>query len=89
MAHTSEAKLQAKLEQAKDFIDFSKHYFHYKSPAQHYRIVEVALLEEKEQPAVVYQALYGEKLTWIRDIDDFFSTQIGEDGKDTVKFKPV
>lgn len=89
MGHISEDTLLARLEKARHMIDFDTHYFHWKSPDKFYIIKDLALLEADEEPGVVYRAQYGRRLTWVRAISDFFSEQEKEDGKKTVKFKPI
>ena len=47
-----------------------KYYRHFKGGL--YRCLAVAKDSETLKPVVVYQALYGDKLIWVRDYDIFF-----------------
>ncbi len=47
-------------------------YRHYKGP--YYKVLEVARHSETEEQLVVYQALYGDKGTWVRPLSMFCET---------------
>ncbi len=49
-----------------------KYYRHFKGGL--YRCLAVAKDSETLKPVVVYQALYGDKLIWVRDYDIFFGS---------------
>lgn len=44
-------------------------YTHYRNPDQLYKVLAIALDEVTAQQCVVYQALYGDKLIWIRSVE--------------------
>ncbi|QEL17679.1 DUF1653 domain-containing protein [Limnoglobus roseus] len=44
-------------------------YRHFKG--QEYEVVDVACHHETKEAFVVYRALYGERLTWVRPVADF------------------
>lgn len=43
-------------------------YSHYRSPEKSYKVLAIAIQEENEEPCVVYQALYGDNLIWVRNL---------------------
>ena len=43
-------------------------YYHYKDPEKIYKIVNIGINDDNGEIQVIYEALYGEKLTWIRDL---------------------
>lgn len=47
-------------------IEIGSLYHHYRNPDQHYKIIEIGLNESDEEPMVIYKALYGDGITWIR-----------------------
>ncbi|NCS32085.1 DUF1653 domain-containing protein [bacterium] len=75
MSHTSQEELQSRIHDACQRVDVSATYFHYKDidRLKPYKIVSIALDEATEEVCVVYQAQYGERLTWIRTVQDFCS----------------
>ena len=68
MAHTPEAILAEELKKAAELVTVGARYAHYRHPDQAYRILAIGLLEASEEPAIVYQAEYGEQLTFIRPL---------------------
>jgi hypothetical protein len=57
--------------QAKQQVEVGAVYHHYRNPNHLYRVLAVAIDEKLEQPCVVYQALYGDYLTWVRSFSDW------------------
>jgi len=49
-------------------------YRHYKSPDMTYKVVAIVIQEADNRPAVVYQAEYGEKITFVRPLSVWFQT---------------
>jgi hypothetical protein len=49
-------------------------YLHYKG--NYYRIIGIAKHSETLEELVVYQALYGDGLIWVRPVSMFFDTLI-------------
>lgn len=60
-----------KLEQLKLTIPVNNQYFHYKNPDQSYTVISHGIIEATLEPAVIYQADYDTKLTWIRPVSVF------------------
>lgn len=58
-------------------------YRHYKN--KFYRVLGVAIYSETLEELVIYQALYGEELIWVRPLDMFFETVVVE-GKKVRRF---
>ncbi|MCL1877136.1 DUF1653 domain-containing protein [Candidatus Saccharibacteria bacterium] len=86
--HTSDTELKKRLDAAKSQIDVNAKYYHYENPDQHYHIAGIALIEETETPAVIYQSEYGENFTWIRPIDNFLA-KIEQNGKMISRFSKI
>ncbi len=58
-------------------------YRHYKGPF--YRVIDVATHSETDEKLVVYQALYGEKGTWVRPYS-MFTESVEIDGEQVPRF---
>jgi hypothetical protein len=43
-------------------------YYHYKDPNKYYLVLHVGYQEEDQSPCVIYQALYGERKIWVRNV---------------------
>ncbi|NBP58509.1 DUF1653 domain-containing protein, partial [bacterium] len=68
MAHIDSKDLQTKLEPTQYNIEVGAYYHHYKNPQTHYKVLNLALLEWEEEPAVVYQSVV-DNLIWVRRIN--------------------
>ena len=64
----------------------SKYYRHFKGGK--YKLLSIAQDSESLEKVVVYQALYGEKLVWVRPYDMFFGT-VMLNGVETPRFKEI
>jgi hypothetical protein len=62
----TQAQLAARLAEAANQVTVGARYMHYKQLS--YKVVGLALREEDNEPCVVYQAEYGEHVTWIRPV---------------------
>lgn len=62
----SQPQLSAKLAQADKQVTVGARYMHYKQLS--YKVLALALREEDNEPCVIYQAEYGDKVTWIRPV---------------------
>jgi hypothetical protein len=60
------------------------YYEHYKG--MRYRVLSVARHSETLEEYVVYQALYGDQLVWVRPLKMFIET-ITKDGKTVARFE--
>ena len=61
----------ADLEEIKIKVPLEARYFHYKNPNQFYTIVSHGIIEATGEPAIVYQAEYGDRVVWIRPLSVF------------------
>ena len=66
MSHTQSAVLLKTLKEARQRVNVGERYYHYKSPEKRYKVINIALFEHNEKPAVIYT---DGTLTWIRDLD--------------------
>ena len=62
----------------------SGEYEHYKK--KRYKVIGVAIHSESLEEMVVYKALYGEGLTWVRPLEIFFE-EIEVDGQLRPRFE--
>ena len=52
-------------------VVIAKRYRHFKG--NEYKVLMIALDSNTSKKLVVYQALYGDNLVWVRDYDEFIS----------------
>ncbi len=73
MPHKEESDFTKELEKHQKQIDLGGIYFHYKDTKRErpYIVHTLGIIEETEEPCVVYQAQYGEKLVWVRTVEVF------------------
>lgn len=66
--HKSQEYLENEINEAKKSITVGEIYQHYKSSDMKYRVLNIAITEETEETCVVYQALYGKEITFVRPV---------------------
>ncbi|TSC83466.1 MAG: hypothetical protein G01um101416_1247 [Microgenomates group bacterium Gr01-1014_16] len=88
MGHETQENLDKRLAEARKRVEIGALYYHYKHPEQFYRVLGMHLLEETEEPCVVYQALYGQGLSWVRPVADF-TAEVEADGKKVKRFEVI
>ena len=82
MGHLSQEDLDKKLLDASRKVEMGWVYRHYKSIDQLYVIEALALLEETQEVCVIYRALYGKKIRWVRTLENFLE-KIGKGSRFT------
>lgn len=88
MAHISQDILAKKIKAAGKKVAVGGTYVHYKDSVRKYKVRSLAVLEGDDSIVVVYQAQYGEKLTFIRPVESWLET-VKKDGKNARRFKKV
>jgi hypothetical protein len=89
MAHKTQEKLLSDLQNLNSKVKVGDKFFHYKHPDSFYRIVAVGLIEATEEPCVVYQAEYGDKITWVRTEAEFFGKVTLDNGEKVDRFSKI
>lgn len=82
----SQAQLSAKLAQVAQQVTVGARYMHYKQLS--YKVLALALREEDNEPCVIYQAEYGDKVTWIRPVSSWVE-EVEIDGKRVKRFTKI
>ncbi len=88
MPAQSDTSLSGKRAEAQKKIDVTAYYSHYKHPELPYKIICVAIIEATEAPCVVYQALYGEQLTFVRPVSSWLET-VEHNGSNVPRFSKL
>lgn len=83
---TSQYKEQ--LEQAKQTVPVGARYRHFKSPEKTYTVIGHGFIEATEEPAIIYQAEYGDRSVWIRPVDVFLQ-DVEWDGARVARFTRI
>jgi hypothetical protein len=82
----SQAQLSARLAKAAQQITVGARYVHYKKLS--YKVLALALREEDNEPCVVYQAEYGDHVTFIRPVVNWVE-EVEVDGKKLRRFEKI
>lgn len=82
----SQSQLNARLAKAAQQVVVGARYKHYKQST--YKVLALALREEDNEPCVVYQAEYGDHITFIRPVANWFE-EVEVDGITVKRFAIV
>lgn len=77
--------MKSKIEKAKQQVKVGGRYTHFKNPAHTYIVLGVAILESTVEPVVIYQAEYGDRLTFVRPVDVWLET-VEKEGEQVPRF---
>ena len=86
MGHLPQSQLREGLEKAKQQITIGGRYAHYKDTSKTYVVRDIAILEATEEPCVIYEAEYDEKITFVRPVREWLD-EIGKDDAKMPRFK--
>lgn len=90
MAHLTVEEPQAQLQIAREQLEVGAKYRHYKSPDSHHLVKDVVLLEENNEPAVLYTPLYDDSgILWVRPIASWTEKVLNRDGIEFTRFESV
>lgn len=87
-AHKPQPKLAQEIANAKSIITVGTQYWHYKSRDNVYNVIGLGFLESNEELCVIYQAQYGEKLTFIRPLN-VWQESVEWQGKTVPRFNKI
>lgn len=82
----SQSQLSARLAAAAQQVAVGARYMHYKQLS--YKVLALALREEDNEPCVVYQAEYGDRITFIRPVANWVE-EVEVDGKKVMRFERI
>ncbi len=71
MSHTPFEVLEKKLNHGFKKVKVGGIYFHYKNPDRYYIVESCCFIEASEVVAVIYRALYGKGIVWVRPLEEF------------------
>ena len=86
MGHLTHEQLQDILDAAARKVQVGAQYRHYKN--QTYTVTGLALLEETDEPAVIYRADYGMQISFIRPLSNWLET-VEVNGRQVPRFSLV
>lgn len=86
MAHKNQIGLERELNQAAEMVKVGEIYSHYKNPQNHYQVIGLGVQEATDKICVIYQAQYGGKFIFVRDLDSWLDT-VDVDGVKVLRFK--
>jgi hypothetical protein len=82
----SQDELARKLAAAAKQVIVGARYMHYKQLS--YTVLTLALREEDSEPCVVYQAEYGDNVTWMRPVSSWIE-EVEIDSKKVKRFTKI
>ena len=81
-------ELQQELNEAEKLVKIGGIYAHYKTPKNLYKVIAFGTQEATNKICVIYQAEYGKKLIFVRDVDTWLDKPV-VNGKKIPRFKFV
>lgn len=87
-SHKSNEELQQEIQNAAVKIKIGGTYQHFKGTDKLYKVLDFATLEATNELCVVYQALYGDKLKFVRPVSVWLES-VEWKGKTVPRFKLV
>ncbi|MDR1300265.1 MAG: DUF1653 domain-containing protein [Candidatus Nomurabacteria bacterium] len=87
MSYKEQTYFTKMLENARKKVVVGGRYIHSKSGGE-YILTDLVIIEDVEAVGVVYQAVYGERLKWLRPIDNF-TGMVEIDGVRRARFELV
>jgi hypothetical protein len=66
--HDEQEALAKQIEDAKTLATIGGHYRHYKGADKIYEVIGLGFIEATDELCVIYQAQYGERLTFLRPL---------------------
>ena len=84
----SQLQLSTRLAQAAQKVHVGGRYRHYKQPQATYKVIALGLREADNEPCIIYQAEYGDRITFIRPVVNWLE-QVNIDGKKVNRFTLV
>jgi hypothetical protein len=86
--HKEQLVLAEEIENAKSKVTINSKYRHYKSPDKIYKVIGLGFLEATDELCVIYQAQYGEHLTFLRPLTIWLE-QVEWEGKTVARFTEI
>lgn len=88
MPHKSQSALAKELQDAASKVTVGVCYTHYKQPENTYKVTGLAILEATDEPCVIYQAEYGNNITFVRPLKSWLEN-VEWQGKKVKRFTKV
>lgn len=66
--HKEQLELAKEIKNAKSQVTVGVEYWHYKGKDKVYTVIGLGFMEANDELCVIYQAQYGEKLTFLRPL---------------------
>lgn len=86
--HKKQLVLAKEIEDAKLKVSIGAKYHHYKGTDKIYEIIGLGFLEANDELCVIYQAQYGEKLTFLRPLTIWLES-VEWEGKIVPRFSTI
>ncbi len=86
--HVEQVVLAKEVEEAKNKVTIGAEYWHFKGREKVYKVLGLVFIESKDELCVIYQAQYGEQLTFLRPLTVWLE-QVEWEGKSVPRFAKI
>lgn len=86
--HKEQLELKKEIENAEAKVTVGAEYWHYKGRDKVYKVTGLGFLEATDELCVIYQAQYGERLTFVRPLTIWLE-QVQREGKTVPRFTKI
>ncbi len=86
--HREQVELAKEIEAAKSQVAIGSQYWHYKGRDKVYEVIGLGFIEANDELCVIYQAQYGERLTFLRPLTIWLEEVVWE-GQTVPRFTKI
>jgi hypothetical protein len=86
--HKEQLELKKEIESAQSKVTVGAQYWHYKGRDKVYKIIGLGFLEANDELCVIYQAQYGERITFLRPLAIWLE-KVEWEGKTVPRFTKI
>jgi hypothetical protein len=86
--HKEQLELKKEIDAASAKVTIGARYWHYKGKDKIYEIIGLGFLEATDELCVIYRALYGEQLTFVRPLS-IWEERVRWEGKTVPRFTKI
>jgi hypothetical protein len=84
----SQEALSTRISMASEKVTVGAKYSHYKRKEDSYLVRDIAILEATDEPCVIYQTEYGDKVTFVRPVPSWLG-MVDLQGESVPRFSKI
>lgn len=89
MSHSNIVLLTKKIQSARLLVKKNGRYYHYKTPNKYYKVLDIALQENTENPCVIYCQIDNPEIIWVRDLNVWCEKVLNDNNQYVNRFNEV